>query len=224
METIDCQKHGLSLCVRVSIGVRALLLGETLANRRTRSRCLYFQKEGKVETDDIYALDAEILEAGIPLENYDPSKPIPPSRKAKKWLKTGHSICFDCFQSFRAELHQLYWLHLHLSIDPTRLFRLTVNELPEFEVFAEDGDKALILAAEELKKLEASGADLPMPVFGDWLEYAMNALGSMGKVRFEDLPQGMRFLKRGFPTMLDKLSAEHGLLLAAFDELIPIQA
>ncbi len=224
METIDCQKHGFSLGARVSTGVRALLLGETVANRRTRSRSLYFQNEGKVETDEIYALDSEILEAGIPLKYYTPYSPIPLSPNAKKWLKTGHYVCFECLESLRAQFHQFYWLHLHLSIDPTRIFRLTVNELPEFEVFAEDGDKALILAAEELKKLEASGADIPMPVYGYWLEYAMNALGSMGKVRFEDLPCGMRFMRKGFPTMWDKLSAEHALPHAEWYEPVPIPA
>jgi hypothetical protein len=74
---------GLAFASRVSTGVRALLLGETVANRRTRSRCLYFQKEGKVETDEIYALDSEILEAGIPLKYYTPYSPIPLNRMPK---------------------------------------------------------------------------------------------------------------------------------------------
>jgi hypothetical protein len=97
---------------------------------------------------------------------------------------------------------RLEWYKVRMVKTSDGVFEVTIDELPGLKCCARSPDTALLTMAGALSRLD------PMPLKGiyTWEEYVCFGLYPMGKMPFSELPYGQRFLRKGYPTMWDKVS------------------
>jgi hypothetical protein len=112
------------------------------------------------------------------------------------------------------------WWKIRMSKALDGVFEVTVDELPGLKCCARTSDAALLTMAHALERLDPRTVAGPNKGIYTWEEYACFALYPMGKMPFAELAFGQRFLRKGFPTMWDKLSPSGGTPLDGTHEII----
>ncbi len=104
------------------------------------------------------------------------------------------------------------------------VFEVTIDEFPGLKCSAPTPDEALLMAANALERFESETIAVPDRGICTWKEYISDSLLPMGKLAFSDLPSSQRFLRRGYPTMWDKISSTSAWPLAGEAETIDVPA
>lgn len=221
---VDCPKHGASAAARISRGVQLLMAQSSPPPRSTQIRRKGIVIGPAEEVCELWVLTSEWRHLGFDTFDGEVYKPIANTRPLTDLMQSGKEICSFCLRELETVLHDRSCLHLRLRKDESGSFCATIDEFPQFLVVAGDADAALRQVVEALSAMQQTGADLPIPAYGDWFEYVHHALRPMGKMPFGELPSSARILRRGFPTMIDKTSSENAIPLDGSHEFMQIPA